>query len=266
MVIAVLVTVKLAGGAGNTTTVRTAVAPDALRQVAAIPVSTLVAAAEAAPAGTVNPPSDLPPSVPDLSAGAKPEILYMGAEYCPFCAAERWPMVMALSKFGTFSSLASTKSSSTDTNPDTPTFSFYGSSYSSPYLAFTAVELYDRAGKTLQIPTAEQSKLIGTYDAPPYTTGAKGAIPFVYLGGRYLISGEEYNAADLSGMTFDSAVGYMTGGSSATSRAAEAVAGHLVGVICSLTKDRPANVCSAVPQALKSGQATSANQGATSAG
>src|SRR5258706_2836824 len=27
----------------------------------------------------------------------KPEFLYMGAEYCPYCAAERWAMVVALS-------------------------------------------------------------------------------------------------------------------------------------------------------------------------
>jgi hypothetical protein len=32
-------------------------------------------------------------------------MLYIGAEYCPYCAAERWPLVMALSKFGTFSNL-----------------------------------------------------------------------------------------------------------------------------------------------------------------
>ena len=36
-----------------------------------------------------------------LTEAGLPEMLYMGAEYCPFCAAERWAMVMALSKFGT---------------------------------------------------------------------------------------------------------------------------------------------------------------------
>ncbi|MBV9382599.1 MAG: DUF929 family protein, partial [Streptosporangiaceae bacterium] len=45
-----------------------------------------------------------------LTAGGKPEMLYMGAEYCPFCAAERWAMVVALSRFGTFSGLHTTHS------------------------------------------------------------------------------------------------------------------------------------------------------------
>ena len=38
---------------------------------------------------------------PALTSGGKPEILYVGAEYCPYCAAERWAMVVALSRFGT---------------------------------------------------------------------------------------------------------------------------------------------------------------------
>ena len=28
-----------------------------------------------------------------LTANGKPEMLYMGAEYCPYCAAERWAMI-----------------------------------------------------------------------------------------------------------------------------------------------------------------------------
>src|SRR5260370_14637165 len=38
-----------------------------------------------------------------LAANGKPEMLYMGAEYCPYCAAERWPMIVALGRFGTCS-------------------------------------------------------------------------------------------------------------------------------------------------------------------
>ncbi len=44
-----------------------------------------------------------------LTSGGKPEMLYMGAEYCPYCAAERWSMIVALSRFGTFSGLATTR-------------------------------------------------------------------------------------------------------------------------------------------------------------
>ena len=46
-----------------------------------------------------------------ISVDGKPEVLYVGAEYCPFCAAERWPLMIALSRFGTFSGVGLTHSS-----------------------------------------------------------------------------------------------------------------------------------------------------------
>ena len=266
IVVAVLVIVKVSSGSGSGSNARATVTAAQLDQLGSVPVSTLVAAAGAAAPGTVSPPTNLPATTPALTSAGKPQIVYIGAEYCPYCAAERWPLVMALSKFGTFHQLSSTKSSSTDVNANTPTFSFYGSSYTSPYLDFTSVELQDRLGKPLEKPTAAQTKLINTYDAPPYTQGSGGSIPFVDLGGRFLISGTEYDGAALSNKSFDSAVGYMTSASNPTSRAAEAVAGHLIGVMCSLTNDQPATVCASVPASLKTGQAVSGNQGSSSGG
>ena len=76
-----------------------------------------------------------------LKADGKPLVFYMGAEYCPYCAAERWSMIIALSRFGTFSNLGQTFSSSTDVDPNTPTFSFHGATYTSKYLTFQAKEL-----------------------------------------------------------------------------------------------------------------------------
>lgn len=268
VVIAVLVIVGVTSGSGSGSgsSQLTPVSAAQLAQVTSVPTSTLAAAAGAAPAGTISPPTNLPSTTPALTSASKPEIVYMGAEYCPYCAAERWPLVMALSKFGTFHNLSSTKSSSTDVNPNTPTFSFYGSSFTSPYLTFTPVELENRLGKPLQKPTAAQNQLINTYDAPPYTQGSGGSIPFVDMGGKFLISGTEYDGSALSNKSFTSAVGYMTSASNPTSRAAEAVAGHLIGTICSLTNDQPASVCSTVPASLKTGQAAAANQGSSSGG
>src|SRR6266516_3861522 len=68
-----------------------------------------------------------------LTSGGKPEMLYMGAEYCPYCAAERWSMIVALSRFGTFSGLSTVHSASVsgagnkEPFPNTPTFTFYKS-------------------------------------------------------------------------------------------------------------------------------------------
>ena len=54
---------------------------------------------------------------PALTSGGKPEMLYIGAEWCPYCAAERWAMAVALERFGSFSPLRGVYSSSADVYP-----------------------------------------------------------------------------------------------------------------------------------------------------
>ena len=41
-------------------------------------------------------------SQPPLTRNGKPEVLYIGAAFCPYCAADQWSIIVALSKFGTF--------------------------------------------------------------------------------------------------------------------------------------------------------------------
>ena len=45
---------------------------------------------------------------PPLSIGKLPAVLWVGALYCPACAAERWALVIALGRFGTFDKLFTT--------------------------------------------------------------------------------------------------------------------------------------------------------------
>jgi hypothetical protein len=261
VLIAVVVVLKVTGGSttksGSSDPGTFALTPSMISQVEDVPVSALVAAAKSATAGEVSPAQALPSTAVAISSDGKPEILYMGAEYCPFCAAERWALVMALSKFGTFTGLRGTTSSSIDTNPSTPTFSFYGSTYKSPYISFVPVELETNTYSaslggypTLQTPTTSQNALMAKWDVAPYTNEA-GSIPFVYMNGKYLITGAQYDASAISGKSFQSAVPYMTSGTSATSRAAEAAAGYLVGEILAITHDQPASVAAQVPASLK---------------
>jgi thiol-disulfide isomerase/thioredoxin len=275
VVIGAILAVKLLGGSGTPSTGPGdfALPAGVVSEVTGLPVKTLVAAAEADKRQNASPPQALPPHNSLLTLGGTPEILYMGAEYCPFCAAERWALVMALSKFGTFTNLQGTSSSSIDVNASTPTFSFYGSKYSSPYIHFVSVELqtntYDSAignYPTLQKPTAQQQQIITKWDAPPYVpSGHNGAIPFVYLAGRYIITGIQYDASHIAGWTMTNAASYLTSGTNPTSRALEASAGYLVGDICALTHGQPARVCSVVPANLRGITTSSpANRGSSS--
>jgi hypothetical protein len=260
VVIAVVVVLKVSGGGstpkGTVDSGAFALPANMVSQVEDVPVSALVAAAKSAPSGT-TPAQALPAGTKLLMVDGKPEILYVGAEYCPFCAAERWALVMALSKFGTFTGLKGTTSSAIDVHPSTPTFSFYGSTYKSPYLSFVPVEIQTNTYSaslgsypTLQTPTSEQNALMAKWDVAPYTT-EDGSIPFVYLGGKYLVTGAQYVAAPISGESFETAVPYMTSGTNATSRAAEAAAGYLVGEILAMTHDQPASIAAQVPASLK---------------
>jgi thiol-disulfide isomerase/thioredoxin len=227
-----------------------AIAPALQKKVESVALSALVAEAKAEPSGT-TPPARLAATAPPLTVDGKPEILYMGAEWCPYCAAERWALVMALSKFGTFSSLRGTTSSSDDVYGSTPTFAFYKATYKSKYLVLVAVEEETDTHAKLQAPTAAQSSLFDRFDAPPYITQADaGSIPFVYFDGKFLLIGAQYDPSAIAGKSFTSAVPYMTSGTNSTSKDAEAAAGYVVGDICALTHDQPASVCSKVPASL----------------
>ena len=91
-----------------------------------------------------------------LTADSKPRVLYIGAEFCPYCAGERWAVVAALSRFGTFSNLGVTTSASADIYPSTATLSFHSAAYASTLLSFTGVELPPKSRKR-PAPTATNS-------------------------------------------------------------------------------------------------------------
>jgi hypothetical protein len=221
-------------------------------QVEAVPVATLVAQAMKRP-GDAEPPQALKAGTPAFALGGKPAVVFIGAEYCPYCSSERWPLVMALSKFGTFEGLRGSMSSATDVDPSTPSFSFYRSTYTSRYLSFLADEMETGTEQPLQAPTAEEQALVTKYDTTPYVPAAdagQNPIPFVFMAGHYVMTGNQFNGSALSGMKWATAAAYLTSGANAISKAAEASAGYLVGDICALTHGQPAAVCSQVPASV----------------
>ena len=195
-----------------------------------------------------------------LTSGGKPEMLYIGAEYCPYCAFERWGMIVALSRFGTFKGLSTTHSSSTDAYPNTPTWTFYKSTYTSKYLVFTPVEETTNQVASngqgyvpLQSPTAAQQALITKYDAPPYVASAsKGAIPFVYLGGHYLITGASALPSVLTGKSWATVASSLHDPSSPVAKAVDGTANYITAAICKMTSNQPSDVCTSSVTALQS--------------
>jgi len=179
-----------------------------------------------------------------LKSGGKPEILYMGAEYCPYCAAERWAMVVALSRFGSFSHLSYTHSSTSDVYPSTPTLTFYKSSYTSKYVDFTPVELYDGSDKALMKPTSAQTALMAKFDAPPYIDSADaGSYPFLDIGNQYLVLGAQFTPQALAKLSWAEVAADVRNPDSAVAKDIDGAANSITAAICKVATNAPASVC-----------------------
>lgn len=247
VIVGLLIIVIAQSPTTNNTAVSYTTAPASLVQkVTSVPASVFSEVG----LGSAN---NLPKSInaPALTSGGKPEIVYVGAEYCPYCATERWAMVTALSRFGKFSNLKLTQSSSTDVYPNTQTFSFHGSSFSSPYLVFSPVEEYSNQKQgtsyaPLDSLTTQENNLFNTYDAPPYEpSSSAGSIPFIYFGGKYLIVGATYSPQVLQGKSYDQIADALSDPSSAIAKGAIGSANAITAAICGMTNNQPGNVCDA---------------------
>jgi thiol-disulfide isomerase/thioredoxin len=175
-----------------------------------------------------------------LTSGGKPEMLYIGAEWCPYCAAERWAMAVALSRFGSFTPLHGIHSSASDVYPNTATLTFNGSTYTSKYLVFTPVETQDVNHNPLVAPTSPQQALWSKYD-PPGTS-----FPFIDIGNRF-VAGTTYSPQVLQGLSWSQIASALHNPSSQVSKGAVGSANLFTAAICKITGNAPASVCTAAP-------------------
>jgi hypothetical protein len=192
-----------------------------------------------------------------LQVGGKPTVLYIGAEYCPFCATERWPLVIALLRFGTFTRLGRTRSASDDVYPDTRTFTFHGATYRSRWINFVGVETHTNKVRgsdyaTLDKLTVAQRKIFATYANPPYVSAeSSNGIPLIDFDGRYLVNGATYRPEVLQGKTAPQIVRAVRDPTSKIAQGAIGVANVFTATICTLTNNQPASACTDTAQQLE---------------
>ena len=231
-------------GSGSTSATGTALPASVIRDITTVPAATLTSVGT----GTADTKSvTVVSSAKALTSGGKPEVLYIGAQYCPYCAAERWAMAVALSRFGTFHGLTGLHSAGgREVYPHTPTLNFYKTSYTSNYLTFTPVEQETVSEKPLEKTTAAQNALITKYDSPPYVSASEqGAIPFIDFGGKYFVHGSQYDPQLLSGQTWAQVAAALKDPSSPVAKGADGAANMITATICKATNDQPSNVCTA---------------------
>lgn len=211
--------------------------PAVFKTVTTVPPTVL---AHVGSGGVQNPLNHVPAGTPLLKGPTgKPEFFYYGAEFCPYCAAMRWSMVVALNRFGTFDKLPEITSSGSDSYPNTSTFTFRGSKYTSSYIDFVPLENLDRGRNLLQNPTPAEQQLLTKFNVQGY--------PFIDIANLYTIPGPAYDPGVLANLSHKDIANQLSDPTSTVSKNILGTANYLTAALCAATQNQPASVCAADP-------------------
>lgn len=178
-----------------------------------------------------------------LTIDGKPGAVFVGALFCPLCGADRWAMVTALSRFGTFTGLQQTTSSPVDSDPSTVTFDFQKATFSSPYFAFEPAEhygndTYQEQVRAINQPlTPLQSHLYSKY-------GQVGSVPFFDIGNKVFVQTAMYDPGLLAGLTWSQVAAKLSNPNDPVTQAIVGAANNITAAICSVNNHQPTSVCS----------------------
>lgn len=249
VIVIVLVAIKVAGTSATTTSSSSPpppAPPAVVQAVTKIPASVYNAVGVTSPDTAITPPTVVSGAAP-LQTHGRPEVLYVGEEFCPYCAAERWALVAALSRFGTFTGLEASTSGSNEAFPGTPTFSFAGTKYSSRYLAATLVEHYgdqknpQGTGYAVLTPlTRAERGLMRRYDRTPTGT----MLPFLDIANRGVLDGGAFSPSILQQLNSTKIAAGLTDPRDPATQAIVAAANEFSALICSADEEVPSSVCS----------------------
>jgi hypothetical protein len=241
-IVVVLVAVKLATPNASTAT-EPSVDPASsglVSQVTSIPRSVYDTVGVDSPAVPVSPPAAVT-GKSHLTVDGKPAVVFVGAEFCAFCAADRWALIASLSRFGHFTGLATIRSSSTAAPGGIESFTFRDATYSSRYLTLRTVEErsdYNPTGTSytvLQQPDPFEQQVLSSFHATGY--------PFIDFGNAYAVTGVSYSPTFLSGLTWDEIGSSLTDPTQAVTRAIVALSNYYSASTCAATGQQPASVC-----------------------
>jgi Domain of unknown function (DUF929) len=197
----------------------------------------------------IDPGTPTAVSGPPLTDAGKPEVLYVATEYCPYCAEENWALIVALSRFGQFNGLTTSRSPQFEDIPPIDSWTFYGSSYTSHYLAFVPVEtrsnvlVSPKANKengasyrVLQRLTPAEQAVFHRYDN-------EGSTPFIDFANRAAQTGSGMLPSLVAGRTWQQLAAALRQPNTTLGATLLNEAGTLTAELCRLTGGRPAAAC-----------------------
>lgn len=165
----------------------------------------------------------------------KPVLVYVGGDFCPFCAVQRWSLVLALMRFGNVTGLKYMTSALTD--QDLSTITFDSAKYNSTYLAFSPYEVEDRN----ENPQANQT--LPSLYATSFQDLGKGAFPFLNFGNQYYITGAVVDPSILGNLNQTQIIAAITNGNTTAGSLIKQGANVITALICKMTGGKPTTVC-----------------------
>ena len=166
--------------------------------------------------------TDEPLKVPS----GKSLVFFMGAGFCPFCAAERWAIVNALANFGKWDGLVETASADHDEKYlNIPTVSFARAKYESDYVEFVGRETADRNFEPLQELGEKDYEILDTFNPDQI-------IPFLLIDGQFMQVGTGYSPQILEGMDHAKVRAELANPASPVGKAIRAEIDNIAALIC----------------------------------
>jgi uncharacterized protein DUF929 len=173
------------------------------------------------------------------------------------CAEENWPLIVALSRFGQFTGLTTSRSPRFEDVPPIDTWTFYGSSYASTYLAFVPVETHSNvlvspeadkengaSYRVLQRLTPAERAVFDRYDE-------EGSTPFIDFANRAVQTGSGMLPNLLAGRTWQQLAAALRQPKTTLGATLLNEADTLTAELCRLTGGRPAAACPQPPRPAK---------------
>ncbi len=130
-------------------------------------------------------------------ASGKSLVYFMGAGFCPFCAAERWAIMKALERFGRWEGIVEDKSAGHDEKYlNVPTFSLARAKYASEHVEFAGKETANRNFEPLQELDESDFEVLDMYNPDQL-------IPFLLVDGQYMQVGAGFSPELIQNMSHE---------------------------------------------------------------
>jgi hypothetical protein len=176
---------------------------------------------------------------------AKVDVAAIDAAWCPHCAANSWPLAIALSRFGVLSGLRVIDSGTYYARhlhekpgySHTQGLSFIDARYVSPLVTFTPIVVADNKGRMLQHPTKAEQRVFHRFDP-------ENGVPAVDLGGAFGAVGVGFSPGLLSGLSAEAIAAGIGDPTTALAEHIDGEANVLTAAICVATAEQPEEVCS----------------------